>query len=305
MLDVRRLRLLRELAHRGTIAAVAEALAYTPSAVSQQLAALEREAGRPLLTRTGRRVSLTPAGAVLVEHTEVVLAELERAEAALAAGAEGMSGSVRLGTFTTALQTVVLPAMLEIARSAGNLDLSVTEVDPADVPDLLRSDHLDMALVHEYDNVPSAMGSGIELEPLLDEVVFLASPSTPDGSGIDVIRGHSESRWIVGNPGTLCHTMAIRTCQSQGFEPRVAHRVDDFTAVLRLVAAGAGVALVPQLGATEVPAGVTLTALPINRKTRIAYRRGSRSRPAFAAVGTELHRAALAFPRPGDEPHYA
>ncbi|MFM1722708.1 LysR family transcriptional regulator [Rhodococcus sp. PAM 2766] len=295
MLDVRKLRLLRELAHRGTIAAVAQALAYTPSAVSQQLAALERESGRPLLTRTGRRVSLTPAGAVLVEHAEVILADLERAEAALAVDGEGLSGSVRLGTFTTALETVVLPAMLEIARTESDLDLSVTEVDPADVPDLLRSGDLDMALVHEYDNVPSAMGSGTELEPLLDEVVFLASTSTPGGDGIGVIRGHVESRWIVGNPGTLCHTMAIRTCQSQGFEPRVAHRVDDFAVVLRLVAAGAGVALVPQLGATDVPAGVVLTALPIGRRTRIAYRRGSRSHPAYAAVSAELRRAAHRF----------
>lgn len=295
MLDVRKLRLLRELAHRGTIAAVAQALAYTPSAVSQQLASLERETGRPLLTRTGRRVSLTPAGAVLVEHAEVILADLERAEAALAVDGEGLSGSVRLGTFTTALETVVLPAMLEIARTESDLDLSVTEVDPADVPDLLRSGDLDMALVHEYDNVPSAMGSGTELEPLLDEVVFLASTSTPGGDGIGVIRGHVESRWIVGNPGTLCHTMAIRTCQSQGFEPRVAHRVDDFAVVLRLVAAGAGVALVPQLGATDVPAGVVLTALPIGRRTRIAYRRGSRSHPAYAAVSAELRRAAHRF----------
>lgn len=295
MLDVRKLRLLRELAHRGTIAAVAQALAYTPSAVSQQLAALERETGRPLLTRTGRRVSLTPAGAVLVEHAEVILADLERAEAALGVDGEGLSGSVRLGTFTTALETVVLPAMLEIARTESDLDLSVTEVDPADVPDLLRSGDLDMALVHEYDNVPSAMGSGTELAPLLDEVVFLASTSTPDGDGIGVIRGHSESRWIVGNPGTLCHTMAIRTCQSQGFEPRVAHRVDDFAVVLRLVAAGAGVALVPQLGTIDVPAGVVLTALPIGRRTRIAYRRGSRSHPAYAAVSAELRRAAHRF----------
>lgn len=295
MLDVRKLRLLRELAHRGTIAAVAQALSYTPSAVSQQLAALEREAARPLLTRTGRRVTLTPAGAVLVEHAEVILADLERAEAALAASAQGLSGSVRLGTFTTALQTVVLPAMLEIGHAEGNLDLSVLEVDPADVPDLLRGGRLDMALVHEYDNVPSAMGSGTELEPLLDEVVYLASTRAPAGSGIGVIRGHADSRWIVGNPGTLCHTMAIRTCQSQGFEPHVAHRVDDFAVVLQLVAAGAGVALVPQLGATDVPAGVVLTALPIGRRTRIAYRRGSRSQPAHAAVSAELHRAARRF----------
>ncbi|CAM3248664.1 LysR substrate-binding domain-containing protein [Prescottella defluvii] len=300
MLDIRKLRLLRELAHRGTIAAVAQALSYTPSAVSQQLTALEREAGRSLLTRTGRRVTLTPAGALLVEHTEVVLADLERAEAALSARAQGPTGSVRLGTFTTALQTLVLPALLEIGRAEGNLDLSVIEVDPADVPDLLRGGRLDVALVHEYDNVPSAMGSGIELEPLLDEVVYLASPSTSTTSDTAAIRSHSESRWIVANPGTLCHTMTIRTCQSQGFEPHVAHRVDDFTAVLLLVAAGAGVALVPRLGATDVPPGVVLTALPIGRHTRIAYREGSRFQPAFAAVSAELHRAARRF---HTEPH--
>ncbi|MDH6281323.1 LysR family transcriptional regulator [Prescottella agglutinans] len=292
MLDIRKLRLLRELAHRGTIAAVAEALSYTPSAVSQQIAALEREAGRPLLTRTGRRVSLTPAGVVLVEHTEAILADLERAEAALAASETGLTGSVRLGAFPTALRTVALPAMLEIVRTEPDLELTVTEVDPADVPDRLRGGRLDLALVHEYDNVPSTVGTGIELEPLLDEVVYLASPTPPDEQGAAAIRGHSRSRWIVGNPGTLCHTMAVRTCQSQGFEPDVAHQVDDFATVLRLVAAGAGVALVPQLGATEVPAGVVLTALPIGRRTRIAYRRGSRSQPAFAAVSAELQRAA-------------
>lgn len=295
MLDIRKLRLLRELAHRGTIAAVAEALSYTPSAVSQQIAALEREAGRALLTRTGRRVSLTPAGALLVEHTEAVLAELERAEAALAASDSGLSGSIRLGAFPTALPTIVLPALLEIGRAEKDLELTVTEVDPAAVPDLLRGGRLDMALVHEYDNVPSTMGSGIELEPLLDEVVYLASATPPDVPGDQVIRSHAESRWIVGNHGTLCHSMAMRTCHSQGFEPHIAHRIDDFATVLRLVAAGGGVAVVPQLAATDVPAGVVLTPLPIGRRTRIAYRRGSRNQPAFAAVSAGLHSAAGQF----------
>ncbi|UGT38902.1 LysR family transcriptional regulator [Nocardia yamanashiensis] len=294
MLDIRKLRLLRELAHRGTIAAVAEALSYTPSAVSQQIAALEREAGRALLTRTGRRVTLTPAGTLLVEHTEAVLAELERAEAALVAGT-ALSGSIRLGAFPTALPTIVLPALLEIGRTEKDLELTVTEVDPAEVPDLLRSDRLDMALVHEYDNVPSAMGSGIELEPLLDEVVYLASDTPPDVPGDQVIRSHAESRWIVGNHGTLCHSMAMRTCHSQGFEPRIAHRIDDFATVLRLVAAGGGVAVVPQLAAIDVPEGVVLTPLPIGRRTRIAYRRGSRNQPAFAAVSAGLHSAAAQF----------
>ncbi|WP_231390228.1 LysR family transcriptional regulator [Nocardia sp. CNY236] len=263
--------------------------------MSQQLTALERETGRSLLTRTGRRVSLTPAGIVLVEHAEAVLADLERAEAALAATDEGPSGSVRLGAFPTALRMVVLPAMVRIARAERDMELTVTEVDPAEVPDLLRAGQLDIALVHEYDNVPSAMGSGIELEPLLDEVVYLASPTAPNLPDNELIHNHCRSNWIVGKPGTLCHTMTVRTCQSHGFEPRIAHRVDDFAMVLRLVAAGAGVALVPRFGTIEVPEGVVLTALPISRRTRIAYRRGSRSRPAFAAVSAELHRAARSF----------
>ncbi|WP_213576679.1 LysR family transcriptional regulator [Rhodococcus sp. USK13] len=295
MLDLRKLRLLRELAHRGTIAAVAEAVAYTPSAVSQQLGALEREAGRALLSRTGRRVTLTPAGEVLVEHIEVILADVERAEAALADSGAGLPATVRLGAFSTALCTIVLPAMSDIDRAGQGVELTVTEVDPANVPDLLRGGQLDIALVHEYDNVPSTMGPGIEIEPLLDEAVYLASPEGSVADGMAVVRSHAESRWIVGNPGTLCHTMAVRTCQSQGFEPHIAHRVDDFATVLRLVAAGAGVALVPELGATDVPAGVVLTALPIGRRTRIAYRHGSRSRPAFTAVTGELQRAAQSF----------
>ncbi|WP_054811930.1 LysR family transcriptional regulator [Nocardia arizonensis] len=293
MLDLRKLRLLRELAHRGTIAAVAEALSYTPSAVSQQLTALEREAGRPLLTRTGRRVALTPAGALLVEHTETVLADLERAEAALAATDPEPTGSVRLGAFPTALATIVLPAMRAIGAAGHPVEVTVTEVDPADVADLLRGGELDMALVHEYDNVPTALGSGIELEPLLDEIVYLAAPEAREPG--EAIRAHAESRWIVGNPGTLCHTMTVRSCQAQGFEPRVAHRVDDFPTVLQLVAAGAGVALIPQLAVAEVPDGVILTPLPIGRRTRIAYRRGSRTRPTFAIVRIELRRAAGRF----------
>ena len=112
MLDVRKLRLLRELAHRGTIAAVAEALAYTPSAVSQQLTALERETGVPLLERTGRRVTLTPAAHGLVERTEEILATLQEAAAELAATATALTGVLRIGVFPTAVQTILTPALV-------------------------------------------------------------------------------------------------------------------------------------------------------------------------------------------------
>ncbi len=145
MLDVRRLRLLRELARRGTIAAVAEALAFSPSAVSQQLGVLEREAGLPLLERTGRRVRLTPAGQNLVLHAEAVLERLERADADLAAARGGLSGALRIGAFPTATRAIVPAALVALARLHPGLEPMVRETDPAEVAHALRAGDLDVA----------------------------------------------------------------------------------------------------------------------------------------------------------------
>src|SRR5260370_23195146 len=154
MLDVRKLRLLRELAHRATITAVAEALCYTPSAVSQQLAALEREAGVPLLQRTGRRVTLTPAGVALAAQTEAVLALLEQASATLAAARTGLAGPLKIGAFPTAVRTILPAALVALGRDHPGLELMVTELDPAAVPEALRSAPPHGALGHDYDYGP-------------------------------------------------------------------------------------------------------------------------------------------------------
>ncbi|MEU4689362.1 LysR family transcriptional regulator [Actinoplanes sp. NPDC023714] len=154
MLDVRRLRLLHDLDRLGTIAAVAGLHRYTPSAVSQQLSALEREAGVPLLERTGRRVTLTAAGRVLVRHAGAVLAALESAGAALAAARTGPSGPLRIGAFPTAVRTILPPALVALGREHPALDLMVTELDPAAVPAALRDRTLDAGLIHAYDPAP-------------------------------------------------------------------------------------------------------------------------------------------------------
>ncbi|MCT9930389.1 LysR family transcriptional regulator [Planotetraspora sp. A-T 1434] len=286
MLDVRKLRLLRELAHRGTIAAVAEALAYTPSAVSQQLAALEREAGVPLLERTGRRVALTPAALTLVEHTEKILAVLEQATADLAASRAELTGTLRIGAFPTAVRTILSPALVALSRDHPGLELMVTELDPATVPAALRAETLDVALVQDYDYVPAEPDPALDSEPLLEETVYLAALS---GGPLETRR---DAPWIVGTPGTLCHTMTVRACQAAGFTPRVRHHADDFGTVLALVAAGQGVALVPELGLLTHPANVVLTALPTRRRTRLAYRRGTKEHPAVIAARSALNAAA-------------
>ncbi|WP_217196778.1 LysR substrate-binding domain-containing protein [Streptomyces buecherae] len=326
MLDIRRLRLLRELALRGTIAAVAEALAFTPSAVSQQLSALEREAGVPLLERTGRRVTLTPAGQRLVPHAEAVLERLELAAAELVDARQGLAGPLRIGTFPTAARAILPAALVALADRHPRLEPMLSEVDPAAVADALRAGELDVALVHDYDFVPSLAEPGLATEPLCAEAMYLASLIPPDapaatpvgargptgacagaagpggapaceGDGGSGLARWRDATWITATPGTLCHAMTIRACQAAGFAPRVRHQVDEFATVLALVAAGQGVALVPQLGLVHPPPQVTLAPMAMSRRTRIAFRSGAGRHPAVAAVAAAL-RAVVAEDAP-------
>ncbi|MFJ3876259.1 LysR substrate-binding domain-containing protein [Streptomyces sp. NPDC090077] len=299
MLDVRRLRLLRELARRDTIAAVAEALAFSPSAVSQQLAVLEREAGLPLLERTGRRVRLTPAAHNLVRHAEAVLERLEQADADLAEARSGLAGVLRVGSFPTATRAIVPAALVHLARRHPGLEPQVRETDPAAVAHALRAGDLDVALVHEYDFVPAPPEPGLATRPLYGEAMYLAAPhpgtapaGPPPGTGSDqgaVLRTHQDAPWITATPGTLCHAMTVRACQAAGFTPRIRHQVDEFDTVLALVAAGQGVAVVPQLGVTGPPdPAVSLTRLHMERRTKVAFRSGAAAHPAVAAFAAAL-----------------
>ncbi|MCW6011054.1 LysR family transcriptional regulator [Micromonospora sp. CPCC 205371] len=303
MLDVRRLRLLRDLSRLGTIAAVAEAHTYTPSAVSQQLSTLEREAGVPLLERTGRRVALTAAGRVLVAHAETVLSALEQTSAALAALGTGLSGPLRIGAYPTAVRALLPATLVALGQQHPGLELMVTELDPVDVPAALRERRLDVGLLHDYDAVPVEPDPNLDAVPLLDETVFLAVPA--DGA-TDSLAATRDATWILASPGTLCHTATLQVCRTAGFTPRARHHADDFATVLALVAAGQGVSVVPQLAAARPPTGVRLIPLPTRRRTRIAYRRGAATHPAVAAFVTAIRATttdALFPARPEPTPH--
>jgi DNA-binding transcriptional LysR family regulator len=296
MLDVRRLRLLCDLSRLGTIAAVAHAHTYTPSAVSQQLAVLEREAGVPLLERTGRRVTFTAAGRLLVQHAETVLAALEQTTAALAAMATGLSGPLRIGAFPTAVRTLLPAALVELGHQHPGLELMVTELDPVAVPAALRERRLDVGLLHDYNVVPVEPDPVLDTVPLLDETVFLAvpgnAPPTEDTDPLSVVR---DAAWVMASPGTLCHTVTLHVCRTAGFTPRARHHADDFATVLALVAADQGVSLVPQLAAAQPPAGVRLIPLSTRRRTRIAYRQGAATHPAIAAFVSAIRASTGAF----------
>ncbi len=302
MIDVRRLRLLIELTRRGTITAVAESLAYTPSAVSQQLAALEREAGVPLLERTGRRVALTPAGTVLARYAESVFTVLEEASAALAATRDSLTGPLRIGAFPSAARVILPPALVALGRQHPALELMVTELDPVDVPHALHSGALDVALTFVYDYVPATPDPALDSEPLLEEPVYLTTADpAPANIGARTSIGERTSiadwrdaPWIAGSSGTLCHSLIIRACEASGFTPRIRHYADDFGTVLALVAAGQGVSLVPQLGLTGVPSGVAITPLAARRRSSIAFRKGTRHHPAIAAFTAAIRESGLA-----------
>lgn len=318
MLDVRKMQLLRELARLGTIAAVAQAQFCTPSAVSQQLSALEREAGVKLLRRSGRGVELTAAGADLADRTSAMLALLEEAEAALAAHRSELTGELRIGAFPTAVRTVLPGALVRLGAEYPRLELRVTELDPAEVPDALRTGALDIALVHEYDYVPAEPDPALVTQSLLAETIFLAY-AAEDGrgggsggryaidtvpvidiasaieTGADPVLASRTLPWIAATPGTLCHLMAVRLCQAAGFTPRIRHYADDFAAVLTLVAAGQGVALVPELALADLPGGVTLVPLPALRRTLIACRRGAAGHPAVVASAAAIRAAAADY----------
>jgi DNA-binding transcriptional LysR family regulator len=291
MLDVRRLQLLTDLDRLGTIAAVAAVHAYTPSAVSQQLAALEREAGVALLQRSGRRVQFTAAGRILLDHAAGVLIALEETTAALAAIRSEPAGLVRIGAHPTAVRTVLPAALVALGRDHPGLELSLSELDPIAVPAALRDRRLDVGLLHDYDLVPAITDAALESVALLEETVHLAV--TADAP-INAVADTRDADWILATPGTLCHEAAMRVCQNAGFTPRARHHIDDFDAVLALVAAGQGVALVPQLAAASKHP-VRLIAVPIRRRTRIGYRRGAAAHPAVTAVVTALRTSAGAF----------
>jgi DNA-binding transcriptional LysR family regulator len=290
MLDVRRLRVLRELAARGTIAATADALGYTPPAVSQQLAALEREAGVALLERNGRKRRLTPAGEELVARTEAVLNALEAAEAAVERVTTQVAGTVRLAAINS-IHNRLLPAALgELARRHPDLRLSTRELEPSESLPALKLGELDLALAAEYDFAPIEADPALERHVLADDPNRLALPAghaaaeAPPGSvPIEELAGE---RWIAGREGTFCHATVVHTCRRAGAEPLIAHRTNDFDVSYALVAAGAGVAIVPEL-AGPPPAGVALVepagGLP-GRRLFAAVRTGAADRPAVAAV---------------------
>jgi DNA-binding transcriptional LysR family regulator len=295
MLDLRRLRLLRELSARGTIGAVAEALSYSPSAVSQQLAQLEREAGVPLLERAGRNVRLTAAAQTLVGHTEALLARVEEAEADLAATAEQITGTLRVATIQSAGLYLLAPALQRLSAEHPALRVEVSDAEPEDTMPSLALGTLDLVLADEYPFLRTPPDPRIDSEALIEESFRLilprAHPLTAAGGPVSLAALRDEP-WAVGKEGTRFAELVIRACRSLGgFEPDIRHRSNDLLMLLALAAAGQAVTLLPDLVRIDREPNVAardLAEAPLIRTVFAAIRRGSARRPALLALRAAL-----------------
>lgn len=249
VIDTRRLRTLRAVADHGTVTAAAAALHLTPSAVSQQLGALEHEVGHKLLTRDGRGVTLTAVGRIMVAHADEVLAQLERAEAEVAAYATGVAGEVTVASFATAIAAVLSPAIRALRTSSPGLQVRVRDAEGDQSLTMLLDGEADLAIAVEYRGAPD--DHRLTRLPLYAEPFDLVLPADHPLTA-PPLSALAKETWIGPYPGNPVHDVIAVACEREGFAPHFAHSSDDFRAVVALVGAGAGVALVPRLALRDL-----------------------------------------------------
>jgi DNA-binding transcriptional LysR family regulator len=270
MLDVRRMRVLREVGIHGSFSAAAEALSFTQSAVSQQIAALEREAGAVLVERSARGVRLTEAGQALVSHTDAILARLTEAEAELEAIAGLRGGRLRMASFSSAGSTLMPLAIAAFRAEHPAVELSMSLLETDESLPLLRSGDLDLALVESSQH---ASDDGIERTKLLEDPLYLVLPRDHPLAEKRRLRlgDLAGEAWIGGGGPCECNRLMTRACSVAGFEPRIAFQTDDYTAMQGFVAAGVGVSLIAELGLKSVRDDIVIRELGRETPVRHIY----------------------------------
>jgi len=292
MLDVKRLSVLCEVARQGSFSRAADALGYTQPAISRQIALLERETGAGLVERRPDGVRLTDAGELLVGHADAVLGRLKDAEAELHELLGMGSGRLRMSSLTSAAATIMPLAIAEFRQQLPGVELSVSMVDPAGVLPLLRAGELDIALGNDAGHAALA---DIKSVHLFDEPMLIAPPIEHPLANRQTVAlaDLGEERWMLGTT-TSCPDAGrfIRACHAAGFEPKIAFHNDDYTAILGFVAAGVGVAPIPEMVVRSAPGNVSICSLGRRTLTRpivASMPAGYQSRPARGMSAILLH----------------
>jgi molybdate transport repressor ModE-like protein len=301
MLDVRRMKVLREVAARGSFSAAAEELNFTQSAVSQHIAALERECGAKLVERNGRGIRLTDAGSALVRHADAILARLSDAEQELAAIAGLKGGRLRLVSFPSAGAALLPHAVAVFCRRYPDVELSLAEAEPDESLPRLRSGEFDLALVYQYRS--EELPDDLEAAALLSDRMHAALPRSHALASRAKLKMEdlASEPWIGGCSSGACREFLLDACNAAGFEPNIAFESDDYPTMLGLVAAGVGVTLIPDLVlASGVHPDVEFRPLgraaPVRHISAVVPSGGYRS-PAVEAMLEILREVSADFPR--------
>jgi DNA-binding transcriptional LysR family regulator len=269
MLDVRRMRVLREVALCGSFSAAAESLSFTQSAISQQIAALEREAGAVLVERSARGVRLTEAGEAVVRHADGILGRLAEAEAELEAIAGLRGGRLRMAAFESAAATIMPVAIAEFTKAHPAVELSMTLVEPEAAVAALKAGDLELAITFGAGKPEDLLGDGVQHHHLLEDPMYLVLPSDHPLARKRGVRlaDVADEPWIGGAPDCECNRMISQACLRFGFDPRIAFETDDYAAVQGFVAAGVGVSLIAELGLRSVREDIVVR--PLGRDTPV------------------------------------
>ena len=290
MLSPQRLLVLREVLATGSFSEAASALSYSQSAVSQAIATLEAEAGVPLVERARVGARPTAAGAALLAHAGRILAQLEAAESELEAIAAGRGGRLRVASFPTAGATLMPHAVAGFRASHPGVELTLAEGEPEEIAPRLRGGEFDLALLFEFDATAEHLGADLRRFHLFDDPLHLVLPHGHDlaargGLRLDDLDGE---QWIQTSAASPCARHVVRCCHAAGFSPRVCFESDDYQTVQGLVAAGVGVALIPQLALSPPRPDVLVRPLDPRTPVRRVFAAAPRSAPATPALATML-----------------
>ncbi|MGP3983070.1 LysR family transcriptional regulator [Streptomyces sp. KR80] len=296
MLNLDRLRTLDAVARHGSVSAAADGLHVTTSAVSQQLAKLEREAGQQLLAKNGRGIRLTDAGRLLADHAARILSQVELARSDLEAHRGQAVGELFLGAFPTSARGLFPAALAQLRADHPQLRVRLQEMEPdVSLPRLVRGD-IDLAVVLDWYNKPLSLPDGLAKAPLLDDPADVAMPadhSLADRTEVD-LEEFADDEWISWPEGEFCHDWLMFTLRGKGVEPRISHMAEEHHTQLALIASGLGVAIAPRLGRGPVPDGVRVVPVrhTMRRHIYAVWRQDADRRPSIRAVVDALSRAA-------------
>jgi DNA-binding transcriptional LysR family regulator len=290
MLNTSRLNVLREVIDKGSFSAAADALSYSQSAVSQAIATLEGEVGAPLIERDRRGVRPTAAGAALAAHAEGILTRMDDAEAEVAAIAGGRGGRLRIASFPTAGATLMPQAVARFGAAHPGVEVSLAEGESEQIAPRLRAGDFEIVILFEFVGVGERLGAGMRRFELLDDPLHLALPAEhPLASRRELrLEDMREESWVQTSASSPCARHVVRSCHAAGFEPRVSFESDDYQTVQGLVAAGVGVALIPQLALSTVRSDIRIRALDPRSPVRKVFAATPRAAVVTPAVATML-----------------